>query len=96
MDIYQCNCNSDNDIKELLINYRCPKCKSLVRLIMLENGCVLSLKDYISLKNSSFDMTTEQMSNLYMSLIKQGLNEVQISDVLKRIETKDNYNKYLK
>lgn len=41
-------------------------------------------------------MTTEQETNLYLSLIKQGLNDGQISDVFQRIKKEEDYFKYLK
>jgi hypothetical protein len=43
-----------------------------------------------------FRMTTEQETNLYLSLIKQGLNDGQISDVFQRIKKEEDYFKYLK
>ncbi len=43
-----------------------------------------------------FRMTTEQENNLRLSLIKQGLNDVQISDIFQRIKNEEDYLKYLK
>ena len=43
-----------------------------------------------------FRMTTEQENNLRLSLIKQGLNDVQISDIFQRIKNEKDYLKYLK
>lgn len=44
---------------------------------------------------TAFEMTTEQQTNLYLSLIKQGLNDGQISDVFQRIKKEEDYLKYL-
>ncbi len=41
-------------------------------------------------------MTTEQENNLRLSLTKQGLNDVQISDIFQRIKNEEDYLKYLK
>lgn len=43
-----------------------------------------------------FRMTTEQENNLRLSLIKQGLNDIQISDIFQRIKKEEDYLKYLK
>jgi hypothetical protein len=43
-----------------------------------------------------FRMTTEQETKLYLSLIKQGLNDGQISDVFQRIKKEEDYLKYIK
>lgn len=43
-----------------------------------------------------FRMTTEQENNLRLSLIRQGLNDVQISDIFQRIKNEEDYLKYLK
>ncbi|WP_346985967.1 hypothetical protein [Chryseobacterium sp. POE27] len=43
-----------------------------------------------------FKMTTEQEINLRLSLIKQGLNDVQISDIFQIIKNEEDYLKYLK
>lgn len=43
-----------------------------------------------------FRMTTEQENKLRLSLIKQGLNDVQISDIFQRIKKEEDYLKYLK
>lgn len=43
-----------------------------------------------------FRLTTEQETILYLSLIKQGLNDGQISDVFQKIKNEEDYLKYLK
>lgn len=43
-----------------------------------------------------FRMTTEQQTKLHLSLVKQGLNDGQISDVFQRIKKEEDYLKYLK
>lgn len=43
-----------------------------------------------------FIMTTVQKNILRLSLIKQGLNDVQISDIFQRIKNEEDYLKYLK
>lgn len=44
----------------------------------------------------NFIMSKEQSITLKLSLIKQGLNDGQISDVFGRIKTEKDYNEYLK
>ncbi|MCL1034676.1 hypothetical protein LQZ51_14070 [Elizabethkingia anophelis] len=50
----------------------------------------------IIVEKTPFKMTTKQEPNLYLSLIKQGLNDGQISDVFQRIKKEEDYLKYLK
>ena len=78
------------------ITYALTVCNTVATLIMLENGCILSLNDYQALKELPFQLTTEEKSSLYISLVTQGLNDGQISDVFQRIKTKEDYFKYLK
>jgi len=48
------------------------------------------------MENIPFRMTTEQENILRLSLIKQGLNSVQISDIFQRIKKEEDYLKFLK
>lgn len=53
-------------------------------------------KSKIKMEQVPFKMTTEKENNLRLSLIKQGLNDIQISDIFQRIKNEEDYLKYLK